>query len=142
MATCARSAPTDQVSRSAYPDGMLSIGSIVIRVDDLPRMVAFWSAALAYVPRGEHDSDDFVLLRPRDGRGPNVSLDAVRAPRSIPPKLHLDLYAGDRKTEVARLEALGATRLPWHYDPGDDFVVLADPDGNEFCVIQSPYTQE
>ncbi len=56
-------------------------------------------------------------------------------------RLHLDLYAQDQEAEVVRLEALGATRLPRNYDPEDDFVVLADPDGNEFCVIQSHHSQ-
>ena len=117
---------------------MLTIGSIVIRVDDLPREVAFWAAALDYVPRGEHDSDDFVLLRPRGGRGPNVSLDAVPAPRSIPPKIHLDLYASDQATEVQRLIALGAREVHWSGRPADaDYVILEDPEGNRFCVVDA-----
>jgi catechol 2,3-dioxygenase-like lactoylglutathione lyase family enzyme len=118
---------------------MLSIGSIVIRVDDLPRQVAFWSAALGYVPRGAYDSDDFVLLRPPEGRtGPNVSLDAVRAPRSIPPKIHLDLYADDQAAEVARLIGLGASEVSWDKRPADaDYVILEDPEGNRFCVVDA-----
>ena len=117
---------------------MLTIGSIVIRVDDLPREVAFWSAALDYVPRGEHDSDDFVLLRPRSGQGPNVSLDQVRAPLSIPPKIHLDLYASDQAAEVQRLIGLGASEVHWDKRPVDaDYVILADPEGNRFCVVDA-----
>jgi hypothetical protein len=53
-------------------------------------------------------------------------------------KLHLDLYTNDQQGEVARLLKLGAIRLPWNYDPGDDFVKLEDPDGNHFCVVQLP----
>jgi catechol 2,3-dioxygenase-like lactoylglutathione lyase family enzyme len=117
---------------------MLSIGSIVIRVDDLPREVAFWSAALGYRPRGEHDTDDFVLLRPADGNGPNVSLDRVDAPRSIPPKIHLDLYATDASAEVARLLELGAREVHWDKRPPDaDYVILEDPEGNRFCVVDA-----
>jgi catechol 2,3-dioxygenase-like lactoylglutathione lyase family enzyme len=118
---------------------MLSIGSIVIRVDDLPRQVAFWSAALGYAPRGEYDSDDFVLLRPREGGGgPNVSLDRVGAPRSIPPKIHLDLYATDQAAEVQRLIGLGATEVDWDKRPADaDYVILEDPEGNRFCVVDA-----
>jgi hypothetical protein len=118
---------------------MLTIGSIVIRVDDLALQVAFWSAALDYVPRGEHDSDDFVLLRPREGRGgPNVSLDRVRAPRSIPPRIHLDLYATDQTGEVQRLIGLGATEVHWDRRPADaDYVILEDPEGNRFCVVDA-----
>ena len=51
-------------------------------------------------------------------------------------RLHLDLYATDRKGEVERLVMIGATRYPWRYKPHDDFVVLEDPDGNLFCVVQ------
>jgi hypothetical protein len=78
------------------------VGSIVIRVDNLERQVVFWSAALDYVPhRG--DADDFVLLKPRDGTGPNVSLDRVPSEVHIPPRIHLDLYTEDQAGEVARL---------------------------------------
>jgi hypothetical protein len=44
--------------------------------------------------------------------------------------------------EVERLVALGARRYPWKYPPGADFVVLEDPDGNLFCVVDKPETAE
>jgi catechol 2,3-dioxygenase-like lactoylglutathione lyase family enzyme len=115
---------------------MLRVGSIVIRVDDLARQVAFWSAALDYRPRGM--DDDFVLLRPKDGVGPNVSLDRVRSNLQIPPRIHLDLYTEDQAGEVARLIALGATEVHWDKRPADaDYVILADPEGNRFCVVDT-----
>jgi hypothetical protein len=49
--------------------------------------------------------------------------------------LHFDLYAKDQEREVERLLKLGASRHPQMYDPDDDFVVLEDPDGNLFCVV-------
>ena len=114
---------------------MIRVGSVVIRVDDLDRMVDFWSQALDYVPR-DRDDPDMVLLRPRSGGGPNVTLDRWFAPVQVPPKLHLDLYADDQAAEVARLEELGATDIDWKRMPDDaDFVILADPEGNRFCVI-------
>ena len=116
---------------------MLSIGSVVIRVDDLERQKAFWTDALDYVPR-EGDDDGFVLLRPRSGSGPNVSLDRVRSSLQIPPRIHLDLYAADQAAEVARLIGLGATKIHWDKRPADaDYVILADPEGNRFCVIDA-----
>jgi predicted enzyme related to lactoylglutathione lyase len=116
---------------------MLRVGSVVIRVDDLSRQMNFWMAALDYVPAYEPD-DDFVLLRPRSGRGPNVSLDAVRSTLNIPPRLHLDLYADDQGVEVERLVGLGASRIQWDKQPTDsDYVILADPEGNRFCVIDA-----
>ncbi|MEK6720840.1 MAG: VOC family protein [Chloroflexota bacterium] len=116
---------------------MIRVGSIVIRVDDLERQTAFWSAALDYVRR-EDASDDFVLMRPRDGVGPNVSLDRVRSTVQVPPRIHLDLYAEDQAAEVARLIALGATEVHWDKRPADaDYVILADPEGNRFCVVDA-----
>ncbi|MGH2379870.1 MAG: VOC family protein [Candidatus Limnocylindria bacterium] len=116
---------------------MLRVGSIVLRVDDLRRQTEFWTAALDYVPR-EEESEDFVLLRPRDGLGPNLSLDMVRSTVQIPPRIHLDLYAEDQAAEVKRLIALGATEVHWDKRPQDaDYVILADPEGNRFCVVDA-----
>jgi catechol 2,3-dioxygenase-like lactoylglutathione lyase family enzyme len=120
-----------------YGAAMVTIGSIVIRVDDLERQRAFWTAALYYVAR-EGDDDDFALLRPKGGIGPNVSLDRVRSTLQIPPRIHLDLYAEDQAAEVARLIGLGATEVHWDKRPPDaDYVILADPEGNRFCVIDA-----
>ena len=114
---------------------MLRVGSVVIRVDDLERQTAFWTAALDYVAR-EGDADDFRLLGPRDGDGPNVSLDRVRSTVQVPPRIHLDLYTEDQAGEVRRLLALGATEVHWDKKPADaDYVILADPEGNRFCVV-------
>lgn len=116
---------------------MLHVGSIVIRVDDIERQAAFWEAALHYVRRPGGDAG-FVLLRPVEGAGPNVSLDRVRSALQVPPRIHLDLYTEDQAGEVARLLALGATQVQWDRRPPDaDFVILADPEGNRFCVIDT-----
>lgn len=116
---------------------MLRVGSIVLRVDDLELEAAFWSAALGYERRVD-DSDDFVLLYPPDRQGPNLSLDAHSAAPRVPPRIHLDLYAQDQSAEVARLIALGATEVHWDKRPADaDYVILADPEGNRFCVVDA-----
>lgn len=116
---------------------MLHIGSIVIRVDDVAREAEFWAAALDYVPRDE-DDEDFRLLRPRDGQGPNLSLDRVQAGPRVPPRIHLDLYAADQAAEVRRLVGLGAREVHWDKRPADaDYVILEDPEGNRFCVIDA-----
>ena len=116
---------------------MIRIGSIVLRVDDLRRQTEFWTTALHYVRR-EGDGDDFVLLRPRDGVGPNLSLDRVRSTVQVPPRIHLDPYTEDQAGEVKRLIALGATEVHWSKRPPDaDYVILADPEGNRFCVIDA-----
>jgi catechol 2,3-dioxygenase-like lactoylglutathione lyase family enzyme len=115
---------------------VLRIGSIVLRVDDLQRQTEFWQAALGYERRREADNFDFVLLCPRDSAGPNLSLDRVRSTLQIPPRLHLDLYTEDQAGEVERLLTLGATEVHWDKRPPDaDYVILADPEGNRFCVV-------
>jgi hypothetical protein len=79
----------------------------------------------------------FVVLRDPEGRGPNVSLDQAPEKRSGKrSRLHLDLYTNNREGEVARLIEVGAARYPWRYRPDDDFIVLEDPDGNLFRVVQ------
>jgi catechol 2,3-dioxygenase-like lactoylglutathione lyase family enzyme len=115
----------------------LAIGSIVIRVDDLERQKAFWTAALGYRAR-EGDDETFALLYPPDRDGPNVSLDRVRSNVQVPPRIHLDLYAEDQAAEVERLKALGANEVHWDRRPPDaDYVIMADPEGNRFCVIDT-----
>jgi catechol 2,3-dioxygenase-like lactoylglutathione lyase family enzyme len=118
----------------------LYVGSTVLNVADVDRATAFWTAALGYVVRDA--SPTFVVLTDPRRRWSNVSLQWSDAPKSGRNRLHLDLYAKDQRAEVARLEALGATRLPWAYGPDADYIVMADPDGNEFCVIDSPYGQD
>ncbi|MCB5181816.1 VOC family protein [Streptomyces antimicrobicus] len=120
---------------------MLNIGSVVLGVSDVPRAVAFWSRALGYEPR-DRLRDGFVLLRPADGgSGLPVALMRSGTEAQERPRVHLDLYAGDaaeQAAEVERLVALGARRVAWDlYPPDPDFVVLADPDGNRFCVIDT-----
>lgn len=116
---------------------MLTVGSVVIRCTDIERQLQFWSAALDYEPRLPLDAD-FALLRPCSGGGTNVSLDAHAAERTLPPRIHLDLYADDRAAEVERLESLGALRVQWSRRPADaDYVIMEDPEGNRFCVIDA-----
>ena len=118
---------------------MIRVGSIVIRVDDLDRQAEFWRQVLGY--ERKIDRHDFVLLAPTDGNGPNVSLDAMRSEAQTPPRIHLDLYADDQASEVQRLIGLGATEVHWERRPPDaDYVILADPEGNRFCVIDASET--
>ena len=82
---------------------------------------------------GYHRGDNPDFLLPGDGGGPRLHLDETD-------HTHLDLWAAnenEQRAEVERLQALGATRVEWDYPDGADFVVLADPDGNLFCVINT-----
>lgn len=76
---------------------------------------------------------------PSEGVGARLSLGLSETPLREHPRIHLDLYAGDaadQAAEVERLLSLGAQRVDWDRYPEDaDFVVLADTEGNRFCVI-------
>lgn len=114
--------------------GRVRIGSVVIDVDDFPRMMAFWQEALGYRQgRPVDPADPFMILKDPTGKGPNVSIDPMEPYRN---RIHLDLYTGDPDGEVERLLRLGATVFRPR-EPGEDFVVLADPEGNLFCVVDT-----
>lgn len=120
---------------------MLSIGTVVVGVDDMGRAARFWQQALGYVPRDEVE-DDWAVLIPSDGDpGTHLALQLSETPVQERPRIHLDLYAGDaddQAAEVERLVSLGAERVDWDLYPDDpDFIVLADTEGNRFCVIDT-----
>ena len=111
---------------------MLSIGSVVWGVRDVPRATEFWSQALDLVPREDAD-DDWVMLVPRDGDGVRLALQEVTSDRAR--RHHLDLFADDREAEAERLIGLGATRVEnWDYEEDADYILLEDTEGNRFCV--------
>ena len=107
---------------------MIRIGAIVLNVSDTGRAGAFWTRAVGY----RHGSNPDFLL-PGDAGGPRLHLDTTD-------RTHLDLWAdseAEQLAEVERLQELGATRVEWDYPEDPDFIVLADPDGNLFCVINA-----
>ncbi|QKV78831.1 VOC family protein [Amycolatopsis sp. Hca4] len=112
----------------------IRLGSTVINCTDLDTMTRFWSAALDLEPVSGDDA--FRLLR---GRYVNLSLQRSSTPVATREQMHLDLYTDDQQHEVDRLLGLGA-RFVRHVedDPADDWVVLADPEGNLFCVCAKP----
>jgi catechol 2,3-dioxygenase-like lactoylglutathione lyase family enzyme len=113
---------------------MLRIGSTVWGTPNVPRAIEFWTSALDYRPLREPD-DDWATLVPRDGDGPRLAIKLATS--TGPRRHHLDLYADDQTAEVDRLLTLGAQRVDWDYETDADYVVLEDPDGNRFCVVQT-----
>jgi hypothetical protein len=108
----------------------------LINVDaaDAESLGRWWAEALGWVV--VNDSPDEFEIRPSPDRLPGLLFAPVPEAKRAKNRLHLDLRPDDRDAEVERLVALGAR----HVDVGQgeqSWVVLADPEGNEFCVLSS-----
>lgn len=117
---------------------MLRLGFPVIGVTDLDRAARFWSAALHLTTSREWASESWRTIVTSGGERV-LGLMSSASPPEPRPRLHLDLLvdsAEEQDAEVRRLVGLGATVPEWDGYPAEpDFVVLADPDGNVFCVV-------
>jgi hypothetical protein len=112
-----------------------ALATIAIDAVD-PRPVAdFWCAVLGWIVL-EHD-DDGVSIGSPDGLTPTIDVWHVPEPKTVKNRLHLDLRADgiERDAELQRLLGLGATRVDVGQAPDVSWVVLADPAGNEFCLL-------
>ncbi len=111
-----------------------------------PRATAgFWEQALGW--RRTYDTDDEVVLEPpegsrEDGVAPDILFGRVPESKGTKNRLHFDLRPLDQAAEVARLEELGAVRADVGQGGDETWVVLADPEGNEFCVLRPLTAQE
>ena len=124
-----------------YPHGELVI---VIDCSDLDRSAAFWSGVLGYTSgpasTAPASSAPYRGLQPESGAGIEVLLQRVPDVKRQKNRLHLDLRTPDLEAEVGRVTGLGATLLTSEPVTEDGWFwhILADPDGNEFCVLQPP----
>jgi hypothetical protein len=118
------------------------IAQWTLDVQDVATMAAFWAAALGY--RAETGDDGSAKLYPPDDASPGaltVWLQASAGPKNGKNRDHPDLVAADPdafEAEVERLLALGARRADVGQQGDEGFTVLADPEGNEFCVLHGP----
>lgn len=125
---------------------MIRLGTVVLGADDVDRAVSFWSTALGYEPvhfPGADNENEFTILVPPSGEGTRVALQRAETPTQDHPRVHLDLVVDDAEeqaSEIERLMGLGAIRVAWElYPPDPDFVVLADTEGNRFCVVDASH---
>jgi predicted enzyme related to lactoylglutathione lyase len=110
---------------------------VVLDCADAEALAVFWTAALG-VERGPYTAPYLRLTHP-EGRWPDLLLQEVPEPKTGKNRMHFDLLVPEVEADVERLVALGATVLtPAHDDEGFRLAVLADPQGNEFCVVRPP----
>jgi catechol 2,3-dioxygenase-like lactoylglutathione lyase family enzyme len=107
---------------------------ITVDCADPRKLAGFWTEALG-VPIAQ-DYGEFLFLAPAAEGAPVLGFQRVPEPRSGKNRLHLDLRSTDRLAEAARLVALGASEIAERSVPGLVWTVLADPEGNQFCVGQ------
>jgi catechol 2,3-dioxygenase-like lactoylglutathione lyase family enzyme len=118
---------------------MMHLGVVVLGVADVQRATAFWGAALGYRVRSDGFGGWATVLVPPGGSACSIALQRSETPPEGHPRLHLDLHVADaaeQAAEASRLVSLGARRVEWDSYPADpDFVVLADTEGNLFCIV-------
>jgi Glyoxalase-like domain len=123
----------------------LRIQCLCIDAADPAKLASFWQSALGW--RRTFGADDEIVLEPpegspEDGVAPDLLFLRVPEGKAGKNRLHLDLRPVAQAAEVARLEQLGARRSDVGQGPGASWVVMADPDGNEFCVLKPLAPQE
>lgn len=107
--------------------------SIVVECDEPFRLADFWCRVLGYEVVDQ--SDDIVDIAPNSGAFPGIEFIRSVGHERRTSSLHLDLNPDDQDAEVARLIGLGARRIEVGQGPEADWMVLADPEGNAFCVL-------
>ena len=112
----------------------LSFDAIAVDARDVDALARWWSAVLGW--RLERDDDDDVLLRAPAGSGPDWLFLPVPEDKAVKNRIHFDLRPDDQDAEVQRVIELGARRV--NVGQGEQtWVVLADPEGNEFCILSA-----
>lgn len=112
-----------------------SLHYVVVDARDPAALARFWCAALGWAVAEEYGEG--IRIAPPDGAPPALDFLLVPEVKTSKNRLHLDLRAvdSDQAAEVARLELLGARRADVGQGPAAAWVVLQDPEGNEFCVL-------
>jgi hypothetical protein len=111
------------------------LDELVVDCSDPHMLAEFWSRALSYEISDE--DDELSAIEDPEGDGPSICFQRVPEPRSGKNRVHFDLTVPEDELDeaVLGLTMMGATKLNIGQDPDSSWVVLADPEGNEFCVV-------
>jgi predicted enzyme related to lactoylglutathione lyase len=118
----------------------LTLHHVVVDTHDLPALARFWTAALGWKILSERERE--IVIGPDENAPVGMCFMPVADVKTVKNRLHLDLTtsAADRDAEISRLLALGARRVDVGQTGQESWTVLADPEGNEFCVIRPKAT--
>ncbi len=106
---------------------------VVVDCADPPALAKWWADFTGYTPRTTFDDWSTIA---NDDQSMIIGFQKVPEGKVVKNRVHLDFWAADEEATAREVEAMGATRLWVSEDPEDPFVVLADPEGNEFCLIR------
>ncbi|MCX4822258.1 VOC family protein [Streptomyces sp. NBC_01142] len=112
----------------------VSLYHIVVDAHDLPALARFWTRVLDW--RVLFEAEDEIVIGADEFAMPGMCFVPVGERKSVKNRLHIDLTPDDQAAEVERIIALGARRADVGQAPEATWVVLADPEGNEFCVLR------
>ncbi|HEY3977613.1 MAG TPA: VOC family protein [Streptosporangiaceae bacterium] len=118
----------------------VTLHHVVVDTYDLPGLARFWTQALGWKILSERERE--IVIGPDVSAPVGMCFMPVTDPKTVKNRLHLDLTteAADRDAEIERLLALGARRVDIGQTGEESWTVLADPEGNEFCVIRPKAT--
>lgn len=110
---------------------------LVLDCADPEALAAFWAPALDYVDLGSAGA--YVALVPNGRPGPKLLLQRVSEPKAVKNRMHLDIEVADIEAEAQRLTSLGAIRVRGEQqsEHGSTWILMTDPEGNEFCVCDA-----
>jgi hypothetical protein len=117
----------------------LRIHWLALDSEDPDKLADFWCRALGYEvtyrsPEDEEERE--VTIEAPDRTGWRIDFIEVHDERKVKNRLHLDLAPDDQDVEVKRMEDLGARRIDIGQGPDVSWVVMSDPEGNEFCILR------
>jgi len=118
----------------------VTLHHVVVYAHDLPGLARFWAQALHWTVLSERERE--VVIGPSDNAPVGMCFMPVTDVKTVKNRVHLDVTtrAEDRDAEIERLVALGARRVDIGQTGEEAWTVLADPEGNEFCVIRPKTT--
>ncbi|MFZ2228287.1 MAG: VOC family protein [Candidatus Nanopelagicaceae bacterium] len=125
---------------------MLKIQCITIDSQDPLKLAQFWREVLGWEITFTSENEICIELldgSPSQGQIPDILFIKTPDERVVKNRLHLDLRPDDQESEVQRIERLGGKRIEIGQSASQEttWVVMADPEGNEFCVLRAPKTE-
>jgi hypothetical protein len=113
----------------------LRLWTAVIDCQDPAKLAHWWANAIDW--KIFYESDDEVVITTHDVRHPGLVFGRSPDTKTVKNRIHLDFVPDDQDAEVQRMLDLGATRVDVGQTGDEGWVVLADPEGNEFCILSA-----